>query len=161
MNTEQLTKLASFAGKSANDFWMSTGKKPTDVIAVLASALIEANGRVQALTAENVAHKSAFKTILEHCPVNHPDIDKAVVAMIAYDEAFNRESRDNSAAVAQMEARVRDEVIDWFETEIMAIDPVYRGSPSYTHDGYDIKHKALELVDEAKTAFSAVLREGK
>lgn len=53
MNTEQLTKLASFAGKSANDFWMSTGKKPTDVIAELALSLIEANGKVQAMAAEN------------------------------------------------------------------------------------------------------------
>lgn len=60
MNTKQLTKLASFAGKSSNDFWMATGKRPTDVIAELAMALLEANGKVQALAAENAAMKSAI-----------------------------------------------------------------------------------------------------
>lgn len=123
MNTEQLTKLASFAGKSANDFWMATGKKPTDVIAELALALIEANGKVQALAAENTAHKSAFKTILEHCPVNHPDIDKAVVAMIAYDEAFNRESRDNTAAVAQIEAQGVEKFADHLGKKLQKTEP--------------------------------------
>lgn len=60
MNTEQLTKLASFAGKSANEFWMSTGKKPTDVIADLALALVEAQEKVQALATENAGMRSAI-----------------------------------------------------------------------------------------------------
>ncbi|MBQ4778114.1 hypothetical protein [Pectobacterium versatile] len=45
--------------------------------------LVRLNAKIQDLGAQlaelgkqNESQKNAFKTILEHCPVNHPDIDK-------------------------------------------------------------------------------------
>lgn len=52
---------------------------------VLASDYRELEAKCVALAAECESKKSALAAILEHCPVNDPDIDKAVAAMIAYD----------------------------------------------------------------------------
>lgn len=42
---------------------------------------------------------------------------------------------------------------DWLETEISAVDCWYRGDPSYEHDAYWMKDRALKLVREAKAIF--------
>ncbi|HDR9199635.1 TPA: hypothetical protein QDB48_000921 [Burkholderia vietnamiensis] len=44
--------------------------------------------------------------------------------------------------------------LDWLETEISAIDCWYRGDPSYEHDAYWMKERALKLVQEAKAIFA-------
>ncbi|MBN3832925.1 hypothetical protein [Burkholderia sp. Ac-20344] len=43
---------------------------------------------------------------------------------------------------------------DWLETEISAVDCWYRGDPSYEHDAYWMKERALKLVQEAKAIFA-------
>jgi hypothetical protein len=45
-------------------------------------------------------------------------------------------------------------VFDWLETEISAVDCWYRGDPSYEHDAYWMKERALKLVQEAKAIFA-------
>ncbi|AOI92083.1 hypothetical protein [Burkholderia pseudomultivorans] len=44
--------------------------------------------------------------------------------------------------------------LDWLETEISAVDCWYRGDPSYEHDAYWMKERALKLVQEAKAIFA-------
>ncbi|UEP23139.1 hypothetical protein LL999_23125 [Burkholderia ambifaria] len=43
---------------------------------------------------------------------------------------------------------------DWLETEISGVDCWYRGDPSYEHDAYWMKERALKLVQEAKAIFA-------
>lgn len=108
MSTEQLTKLASFAGKSANDFWVSTGKKPTDVIAGLASALIEANGRVQALAAENMG----LKTFCKNAAFDADYEAELCMERGGFTAALNDiKTPATGAAVAQIEAQGVDKAI--------------------------------------------------
>lgn len=45
------------------------------------------------------------------------------------------------------------DIFDWLETELSAIDCWYRGDPSYEHDAYWFKDKALALVKQARVAF--------
>lgn len=52
-------------------------------------------------------------------------------------------------------AEVRAEVIEWLETEISAIDTIYRGDPSYEHDAYWMKNEVLDVVESARNAFAA------
>lgn len=50
MNIENLKKLIEQAqGKSANDFWLATGKRPTDVIVELAKAQEEKDQEIERL----------------------------------------------------------------------------------------------------------------
>ncbi|MDN7892370.1 hypothetical protein QZM93_27545, partial [Burkholderia cepacia] len=42
---------------------------------------------------------------------------------------------------------------DWLRTEISAIDCWYRGDPSYEHDAYWMKERALNLVNEAEKLY--------
>lgn len=51
-------------------------------------------------------------------------------------------------------AEVRDEVIEWLDAEISAIDPVYRGDPSYEHDAHWMKNEVRDLVESAKKVFA-------
>ena len=63
----------------------------------------------------------------------------------------------SSKSVEQPEPPVADEraAFDWLETEISGVDCRYRGDPSYDHDAYWIKERALKLVREAASIFTA------
>ncbi|HAF1519066.1 TPA: hypothetical protein G8L55_004132, partial [Salmonella enterica] len=54
----------------------------------MAVQLANAESKCRELAAECESKKNALAAILEHCPVNDPDIDKAVAAMIAYDNLY-------------------------------------------------------------------------
>lgn len=56
-------------------------------------------------------------------------------------------------------AEVRTEVIEWLDAEISAIDPVYRGDPSYEHDAYWMKGKVRDLIQKSRELFAAQLRQ--
>lgn len=123
---------------------------------VLASDYRELEAKCAALAAECESKKSALAAILEHCPVNDPDIDKAVAAMIAYENLYCEKSPTTDAFLAE----VRTEVIEWLDAEISAIDPVYRGDPSYEHDAYWMKGKVRDLIQKSRESFAAQLRQG-
>ncbi|MGP1989984.1 hypothetical protein ACTS35_25955 [Citrobacter freundii] len=63
-------------------------------------------------------------------------------------------NRIETPATETILAGVRSEVIDWLDTEISAIDPVYRGDSSYEHDAYWMKNEVRDLVESAKKVFS-------
>lgn len=56
-------------------------------------------------------------------------------------------------------AEVRTEVIEWLDAEISAIDPVYRGDPSYEHDAYWMKGKVRDLIQKSRELFAAQIRQ--
>ena len=62
--------------------------------------------------------------------------------------------------VAGIKADAQSEVIEWLDAEITAIDTMYRGDPSYERDAYWMKSEVLDVVELARKAFSAQLREG-
>ncbi|MDR7933836.1 hypothetical protein RIU81_00800 [Salmonella enterica subsp. enterica serovar Gatineau] len=123
---------------------------------VLASDYRELEAKCAALAAECESKKSALAAILEHCPVNDPDIDKAVAAMIAYENLYCEKAPATDAFRAEMRA----EVIEWLDSEISAIDPVYRGDPSYEHDAYWMKGKVRDLIQKSRESFAVQLRQG-
>lgn len=61
---------------------------------------------------------------------------------------------------AVIKADAQSEVIEWLDAEITAIDTMYRGDPSYERDAYWMKSEVLDVVELARKAFSAQLREG-
>ncbi|EKM0565688.1 hypothetical protein PTU02_001990 [Escherichia coli] len=63
-------------------------------------------------------------------------------------------NRIETPATETILAGVRSEVIDWLDVEISAIDPVYRGDPSYEHDAYWMKNEVRDLVESAKIVFA-------
>ncbi|WP_438272728.1 dATP/dGTP pyrophosphohydrolase domain-containing protein [Serratia fonticola] len=64
MNIENLKKLIEQAqGKSANEFWLATGKRPTDVIVDLAKALEEAERKlIKPLSIGELIHRLEGQT---------------------------------------------------------------------------------------------------
>lgn len=62
--------------------------------------------------------------------------------------------------VAVIKADAQSEVIEWLDAEITAIDTMYRGDPSYERDAYWMKSEVLDVVELARKAFPAQLREG-
>lgn len=62
--------------------------------------------------------------------------------------------------VAGIKADAQSEVIEWLDAEITAIDTMYRGDPSYEHDASWMKSEVLGVVELARKAFPAQLREG-
>lgn len=62
--------------------------------------------------------------------------------------------------VAGIKADAQSEIIEWLDAEITAIDTMYRGDPSYEHDAYWMKSEVLDVVELARKAFSAQMREG-
>ena len=62
--------------------------------------------------------------------------------------------------VAGIKVDAQSEVIEWLDAEITAIDTMYRGDPSYERDAYWMKPEVLDVVELARKAFSAQLREG-
>ncbi|EBO1315917.1 hypothetical protein ABN12_004232 [Salmonella enterica subsp. enterica serovar Mississippi] len=73
---------------------------------VLASDYRELEAKCAALAAECESKKSALAAILEHCPVNDPDIDKAVAAMIAYENLYCEKAPTTDALLAEARAQV-------------------------------------------------------
>lgn len=69
-------------------------------------------------------------------------------------------NRIETPATETILAGVRSEVIEWLDAEISAINPVYRGDPSYEHDAYWMKSNVLDVVELARKAFAAQLRKG-
>ncbi|EOF7354421.1 ead/Ea22-like family protein [Salmonella enterica] len=69
----------------------------------------ELEAKCVALAAECESKKSALAAILEHCPVNDPDIDKAVVAMIAYDNLYCEKTPATDAFLAEVRAKAHKE----------------------------------------------------
>lgn len=65
-----------------------------------------------------------------------------------------------SAYLAGIKADAQSEVIEWLDAEITAIDTMYRGDPSYEHDASWMKSEVLGVVELARKAFPAQLREG-
>lgn len=63
-------------------------------------------------------------------------------------------NRIETPATETILAEVRSEVIGWLDVEISAIDPVYRGDPSYEHDAYWMKNEVRDLVESAKKVFA-------
>lgn len=59
-----------------------------------------------------------------------------------------------------IKADAQSEVIEWLDAEITAIDTMYRGDPSYERDAYWMKSEVLDVVELARKAFPAQLREG-
>lgn len=62
--------------------------------------------------------------------------------------------------VAGIKADAQSEVIEWLDAEITAIDTMYRGDPSYERDANWMKSEVLDVVELARKAFPAQLREG-
>lgn len=72
-----------------------------------------------------------------------------------------RESiRIKTPATDRIVAGIKADVVEWIDTELSAIDPVYRGDPSYTHDAYSMKLEVLKVMDSARNIFCGQLREG-
>lgn len=64
------------------------------------------------------------------------------------------------AYLAGIKVDAQSEVIEWLDAEITAIDTMYRGDPSYERDAYWMKSEVLDVVELARKAFPAQLREG-
>ncbi|MBD0902474.1 hypothetical protein HA444_07565 [Klebsiella grimontii] len=65
-----------------------------------------------------------------------------------------------SAYLAEVRSEAQSEVIEWLDAEITAIDTMYRGDPSYERDAYWMKSEVLDVVELARKAFVAQVREG-
>ena len=74
-------------------------------------------------------------------------------------DAINATPATN-AYLAGIKADAQSEVIEWLDAEITAIDTMYRGDPSYERDANWMKSEVLDVVELARKAFSAQLREG-
>ncbi|MFK3708550.1 hypothetical protein ACI2JR_27155 [Klebsiella sp. NPDC088457] len=75
-------------------------------------------------------------------------------------EALKPETPATDRIVAGIKANAQSEVIEWLDAEITALDTMYRGDPSYEHDAYWMKSEVLGVVELARKAFPAQLREG-
>lgn len=62
-------------------------------------------------------------------------------------------------ATDRIVAGIKADVVEWIDTELSAIDTVYRGDPSYTHDAYTMKLEVLKVMDSARNIFCGQLRE--
>ncbi|UNO35766.1 ead/Ea22-like family protein [Salmonella enterica subsp. enterica serovar Abeokuta] len=87
---------------------------------VLASDYRELEAKCAALVAECESKKSALAAILEHCPVNDPDIDKAVAAMIAYENLYCEKAPAADAFRAEMQAQARKEGAHFVANRMLA-----------------------------------------
>ncbi|EBN8527405.1 hypothetical protein FNH73_15740 [Salmonella enterica subsp. salamae] len=74
----------------------------------------ELEAKCVALAAECESKKSALAAILEHCPVNDPDIDKAVASMIAYDNLYCEKTPATDDFLAEIRAQGADELAELY-----------------------------------------------
>ncbi|MGR7072219.1 hypothetical protein ACU62W_15170 [Klebsiella aerogenes] len=125
---------------------------------------------VKKLAAENVGLKSKGKELLgEACAVYSrlnklidPSIGDFVDGQTLHEFQFvlDVETPATDRIVAGIKADAQSEVIEWLGAEITAIDTMYRGDPSYERDAYWMKSEVLDVVELARKAFTAQLREG-
>jgi len=47
----------------------------------------------------------------------------------------------------------QDNVFDWLQLELSAIDIIYRGSPSYERDATWMRDRVEKLIEDARKAF--------
>lgn len=47
----------------------------------------------------------------------------------------------------------RDNVFDWLQLELSAIDILYRGNPSYERDAIWMRDRVEKLIEDARKAF--------
>lgn len=129
------------------------------------AALAEDNDKAmeslkQADAVVKLAHKkfSALAAMMSCLDAFYADDDVPERAMMT---AYNilRKSVGTPATDVFL-AEVRTEVIEWLDAEISAIDPVYRGDPSYEHDAYWMKGKVRDLIQKSRESFAAQLRQG-
>ncbi|MDU7527312.1 MAG: hypothetical protein E7K70_09715 [Klebsiella sp.] len=158
--------------------------KETKVMA-LAKAYQQLAAENVALALENVAMKQIVDSVtnLDNEPQYHDEgmgcgledrgiTDRYDACRYGWDEAMERiygevipcaDELDFSATdriVAGIKADAQSEVIEWLDAEITAIDTMYRGDPSYERDANWMKSEVLDVVELARKAFSAQLREG-
>lgn len=112
------------------------------------------------VAAENVGLKKFIKT---ECFVGQdkPDICLGLISTrYVSADGYEPETPATDRIVAGIKADAQSEVIEWLDAEITALDTMYRGDPSYEHDAYWMKSEALGVVELARNAFVAQLREG-
>ncbi|HCL5283268.1 TPA: hypothetical protein N2G45_002142 [Salmonella enterica] len=116
---------------------------------VLASDYRELEAKCVALAAECESKKSALAAILEHCPVNDPDIDKAVAAMIAYDNLCCEKTPATDDFLAEVRAQGVERYAAQLKSEAELADET----------GWDGAAKFLISESEKVLAFAAQLRQ--
>ncbi|WP_087857320.1 hypothetical protein [Citrobacter werkmanii] len=132
-------------------------QKLTDMAVQLANAESKCM-ELAAVVAENVALKNpdnwlsqsdygyeASEVATQNGATDDESLRAGMIAII---------NRIETPATETILAGVRSEVIEWLDAEISAIDPVYRGDPSYEHDAYWMKNEVRDLVESAKKVFS-------
>lgn len=119
----------------------------TDVVRHSDYAELEA--KCVALAAECESKKSALAAILEHCPVNDPDIDKAVAALIAYDNLYC----DKSPATDVFLAEVRASGVERYAAQLKS------EAELANETGWDGGVKFFISESEKVLAFAARLRQ--
>ncbi|EBH8772593.1 hypothetical protein N4E86_000984 [Salmonella enterica] len=117
---------------------------------VLASDYRELDAKCAALVAECESKKSALAAILEHCPVNDPDIDKAVAAMIAYENLYCEKAPATDIFLAEMQAQGVERYAAQLKSEAELADET----------GWDGAAKFLISESEKVLVFAAQLRQG-
>ncbi|EBR5151921.1 hypothetical protein B5W64_20515 [Salmonella enterica] len=116
---------------------------------VLASGYRELEAKCAALAAECESKKSALAAILEHCPVNDPDIDKAVAAMIAYENLYCEKAPAADAFRAEMRAQGVERYAAQLKSEAELADET----------GWDGAAKFLISESEKVLAFAVQIRQ--
>ncbi|HEM8686452.1 TPA: hypothetical protein U2Q49_000812 [Citrobacter koseri] len=89
--------------------------------------------------------------------IHRSDIDNYHSDIV--EEIIDEETPATDALLAEARAQAQSEVIEWLDAEITAIDTMYRGDPSYEHDAYWMKSNVLDVVELARKAFAAQLRQ--
>ncbi len=130
------------------------------------------------LAAENVALKAVFSqkeipseavdAFMETAVMDHDWnetsewswVENETEVIHAVLDALKPETPTTDRIVAGIKADAQSEVIEWLDAEITALDTMYRGDPSYEHDAYWMKSEVLGVVELARNAFVAQLREG-
>ncbi|KVP90738.1 hypothetical protein WJ95_09550 [Burkholderia ubonensis] len=74
---------------------------------------------------------------------------KEMEGFLARCDAITEKNIEQPAAPADEHS-----VFDWLRNQISAVDCWHRGDPSYEHDAYWMKERALKLVGEAESIFA-------
>ncbi|EKE2805449.1 hypothetical protein OUL59_004187 [Salmonella enterica subsp. enterica serovar Hato] len=131
---------------------------------VLASDYRELEAKCAALAAENVGLKNPDSWL------SQSDYGYEAAEVATQNGATDEESlragmaaiinRIETPATEIILAELRLEITEWLDAEISAIDPVYRGDPSYEHDAYWMKGRVRDLIQKSRESFAAQLRQG-
>ncbi|WP_316502027.1 hypothetical protein [Klebsiella aerogenes] len=105
---------------------------------------------------DELIYSAEFYSVCGHISAS---LNRAISAVHG-DYSWLPETPATDRIVAGIKADAQSEVIEWLDAEITAIDTMYRGDPSYEHDAYWMKSKVLDVVELARKAFSAQMREG-